>query len=165
MNSNFLEELYLRYQKEIYLYLYSLCKNKEAAEDLRQDTFLKAMLSMSEEHNNVRAWLYLVARNLYINYSRKQSREDELDSASEMSIGDDMLEGIIEGEKNKALYRAMQSLPQQKREVLILQYWGGFSQKEIASMLGVTTENVRVSGYRAKKELKRIMEENGYDIS
>lgn len=165
MESGFLEELYLRYQKEIYLYLFSLCKNKEAAEDLRQDTFIKAMISLPDNHSNVRAWLYLVARNLYYNYAKKLSHEDELDAASDMSIGDDMLDGIIEGEKNKLLYRAMQMLPQQKREVLIIQYWGGFSQKEIASMLGITTENVRVSGYRAKKELKKIMEENGYDIS
>lgn len=165
MNSVYLEELYLRYQKEIYLYLYSLCKNREVAEDLRQDTFLKAILSLPEDHTNVRAWLYLVARNLYFNYSKKNSREDELDAAAGLSVDDDMLDGIIEGEKNKLLYMAMQKLPRQKREILILQYWGGLSQKEIASTLGITTENVRVSGYRGKKELKKILEENCYDIS
>ena len=165
MNSVYLEELYLRYQKEIYLYLYSLCKNREVAEDLRQDTFLKAILSLPEDHTNVRAWLYLVARNLYFNYSKKKSREDELDAEAGLSVDDDMLDGIIEGEKNKLLYMAMQKLPRQKREILILQYWGGLSQKEIASTLGITTENVRVSGKKKKKELKKILEENCYDIS
>ena len=50
MKNDALEELYLRYHKEILLYLYSLCKNMQLSEDLCQDTFVKALLSLSEKH-------------------------------------------------------------------------------------------------------------------
>lgn len=65
MEKDILKQLYQKYRKEIYLYLYSLCKNSSLAEDLLQETFLKALLSLPDDHTNMRAWLYLVARNLF----------------------------------------------------------------------------------------------------
>ena len=72
MNNELLIMLYQKYQKEIYLYLYSLCKRHDLAEDLVQETFLKAILSLSDNHTNMRAWLYLVARNMYFNALKKE---------------------------------------------------------------------------------------------
>ncbi len=54
MENELLQQLYLKYQKEIYLYLFSLCRNQEFAEDLMQETFLKALLSLSDKHTNMR---------------------------------------------------------------------------------------------------------------
>ena len=65
MEKHLLSQLYQTYGREIYLYLFSLCKNSELAEDLMQETFVKALLSLSDSHKNMRAWLYLVARNSY----------------------------------------------------------------------------------------------------
>lgn len=165
MKTDVIEELYLSYQNEIYIYLFSLCKNRELAEDILQDTFVKAMLSLSDKHSNKRAWLYFVARNLYLNRAKKLSREVGLDEAQEVAVSADMLESIIEDENNRLLYKAMQRLSEQKREILTLQYWGGFSQKEIAALMNMTPENIRVLGYRGKKDLKKILEDEGYDIS
>ena len=71
MEKDILKQIYQKYRKEIYLYLYSLCKNSSLAEDLLQETFLKALLSLPDDHTNMRAWLYLVARNLFFNYYSK----------------------------------------------------------------------------------------------
>ena len=79
MDSEMLRQFYGRYASEIYLYLYSLCKSRELAEDLMQDVFLKALLSLSDSHTNIRAWLYKVARNTCLNELRKRNRETELD--------------------------------------------------------------------------------------
>ena len=106
MEKDILKQLYQKYRKEIYLYLYSLCKNSSLAEDLLQETFLKALLSLPDDHTNMRAWLYLV-----------------------------------------------------------MQYFGGLSQKEIAAILKMTPENVRVLSYRAKRELRTYMEDHNYDLS
>ena len=62
MEQEILNQLYRQYSREIYLYLYSFCKNKELAEDLMQETFLKALLSLKDQHTNMRAWLYMVEK-------------------------------------------------------------------------------------------------------
>ena len=52
-----------------------------------------------------------------------------------------------------------------KREILVLHYFGGLKLKEIAALMKITTENVKIIIYRGRNELKKSMEENGYDIS
>lgn len=167
MDKELLGALYHTYQKEIYLYLYSLCKNAEAAEDLVQETFLKALLSLPGSHTNMRAWLYLVARNLYYNYRKKERGKMPLESLPEQ--GDPkahaLPDQIIADENRRLLYRALQELEYRKREILLMQYFGELSQREIAAILHLTPENVRVLGYRAKRELKSYLEVNGYDLS
>ena len=71
MDNEVIASFYRQYRSKIYLYLYSLCKSRELTEDLLQKTFLKAKLSIQNNHVNVRAWLYMVARNLYFNYITK----------------------------------------------------------------------------------------------
>ena len=167
MEKDILKQLYQKYRKEIYLYIYSLCKNKSLAEDLLQETFLKAMLSLPDDHTNMRAWLYLVARNLFFNDYHRKKENVPLEKVENLQ-GEgtqEVLEGILKEEKNRILYLAMNKLEQRKREILLMQYFGGLSQKEIAAILKITPENVRVLSYRAKRELRVYMEENNYDLS
>ena len=70
----------------------------------------------------------------------------------------DLLENILAEESRRMLYRALQNLDLKKREIIQMQYFGGMSQKEIAVILHITPENVRVLAYRAKKELKKYLE-------
>ncbi|MEE1219490.1 MAG: RNA polymerase sigma factor [Ruminococcus sp.] len=165
MDNKLLKELYNKYYKELYLYLYSLSRNKEVTEDLVQETFLKAMLSLSDSHANMRAWLYMVARNLYINFGKKEKPTVDIQEMNEIPSTELSLPNrIIENERKRLCFEALQSLDGVKKEVLILQYFGGLSQKEIAATLHITPENVRVLSYRGKKELRKFMEEHGYDI-
>ncbi len=167
MDNQLLKRLYQKYQKEIYLYLYSLCKNREIAEDFTQETFLKAILSLPNEHTNIRAWLYMVARNLYFNYRKKEGKEFALEEVDEtVSDGaETALDQVLRDERRQLLFQALQHLKEESREVLMLQYFGALSQKEIAALLRKTPENIRILAYRGKKELKEYMEANGYDIS
>ena len=68
-------------------------------------------------------------------------------------------EKIFEEEDRRMLYQAIRRLEVKIREVIQMQYFGGMSQKEIAAVLHITPENVRVLAYRAKKELKKDLEE------
>lgn len=115
MKNDVLKELYFRYHKEILLYLYSLCGNMQLSEDLCQDTFVKALLSLSDKHKNVRAWLYLVARNLFLNSSRKLKRETGQEEISEQSADDDTLDNMITAEKIKALIHGDAKTGSQKK--------------------------------------------------
>ena len=144
-----------------------MCKRPDLSEDLTQETFLKALLSLSNHHTNMRAWLYLVARNTYFNDQKKDQRLvswDGLQFQKDLN-NSDFLSTIIKSEEKELLFLALQSLSANKRDVLQLQYFGDLSQGEIATILGLTPANVRVLALRAKRELKQFMEVKGYDIS
>lgn len=166
INNEIVEQLYELYYKQLYLYVYSMCKNKTVAEDLTQDTFLKAILSLNNNHQNVQAWLFLVAKNLCINYIKK-NRETlnfkELDSVQDSALSP--IDKIISDDRNRHLMEAIDKLPDNKKQVLQLQYFGGLSQKEIAQIMNLTPNNIRVISMRAKAELKKYLEEAHYDIS
>ncbi len=165
MNNKLLKELYKKYYRELYLYIYSFSKNREITEDLVQETFLKAILSLSDSHTNMRAWLYMVARNLYLNLAKKEKHMADIDELTDIPSGELSLPNrIIEDERKRLCYEALQKVSGLKKEVLILQYYGGLTQKEIANTLRLTPENVRVLSHRGKQELKKFMEEQGYDI-
>lgn len=86
---------------------------------------------------------------------------EEQEYLSEKKTDEDLLEKILEEENRRMLYQAIRRLEIKKREIIQLQYFGGMSQKEIAVVLHITPENVRVLAYRAKKELKKYLEEEG----
>lgn len=158
-----MQQLYQRYQKELYLYLYGLCGSRAAAEDLVQETFLKALLSLPDGHPNFRAWLYLVARNLYFNQQKRDARLTALTDETASEPGE-LSDRIIADETRAALYQALHRLEPRKREVLLLQYFARLPQREIAAVLGLTPEHIRVLASRGRRELKQWMEEMGYEI-
>lgn len=172
LDKHLLEALYHRYYKELYIFVYSLCGSETVTDDILQDTFLKALLALKDSHTNMRAWLYMVARNLYYNYYNKQKNllsieAEEVDSRNsrqkagagkeEAFTQSDILEEVLHKEEKKRVWEAINHLKGQKKEVILLQYFGDFSQKEIAAMLKITPGNVKVLSYRAKKELKEYL--------
>ena len=164
VDNQILLKLYSLYQKELYLYLYSLCGDRHLAEDLLHETFLKALLALPDGHGNMRAWLYMVARNLFYNQQKKKLREilmDEQIYPLEEKTEKGLPEKIFEEEDRRMLYQAIRRLDIKKREIIQMQYFGGMTQKEIAAVLHITPENVRVLAYRAKKDLKKYLEEEG----
>lgn len=175
MDKALLEELYQRYGAEIFRYLYAMCRERLMAEDIMQDAFCRALISLPTSHVNARAWLYMVGRNLLINEMKKRKRElcsDDRESRDVQSrksgegIADgDPEEQAIRKEENSMLQEALLSLDERKREILILNYFERFTLKEAAVIMGISYENARILSMRAKRELRRIMEVNGYEIS
>lgn len=157
--------MYEAYYRELYLYVYTICGNKNMTEDVLQETFLKALLALKDSHTNMRAWLYLTARNFCYNLLKREKRlvyGEETGRADEEA--EDLLEQILKKEQSRRLQSALDKLSKPQREVLMLQYFGGFRQKEIAAMLQITPANVRVLAHRAKKELKSILEVREDDL-
>ena len=170
LDKHLLEALYQRYYKELYIFVFSLFASESVTDDILQDTFLKALLTLKDSHTNMRAWLYMVARNLYYNYYNSQKKMMMIEtsdfehtvlevhtSGREAFIQSDILEEVLHKEEKKQLWEAVNQLKGHKKEVILLQYFGGFSQKEIAAMLKITPGNVKVLSYRAKKELKEYL--------
>lgn len=158
MDRRLLEQLYRAYYRELYLYIFSFCKNHALAEDLLQETFLKAILSLPDSHTNMRAWLYRVARNLSINAMKKSSPPAVAEIEDTPDPDGDPLANILQKEQYRTLYQALQNLSKIRREILIMRYFGRLSYKEIAAVLQTTPGNVRVAAARARAEMKKYME-------
>ena len=170
MENDVLAVVYRTYSREIYLYLYGLSHNRQLSEDLMQETFVKALITVGTADMGIRAWLYKVARNLYFNTYRKDKRliigleNDENKAEIREEIEESPLSKLLTTEREKAFYKALNKLEGKKREVILLQYFSGLSGKDIAKLLDITTENVRILAFRGKKELKLYLEEAGYEI-
>ena len=170
MENDVLAVVYRTYSRVIYLYLYGLSHNRQLSEDLMQEIFAKALITIVTGDTGIRAWLYKVARNLYFNNYRKDKRliiglenaENKVEIREE--IEESPLSKLLTTEREEALYKALNKLEGKKREVLLLQYFSGLSGKDIAKLLDITTENVRILAFRGKKELKLYLEEAGYEI-
>ncbi len=164
MDRELLQQLYSKYSKELYLYIYSMCKKYSVAEDLLQETFLKALLSLDNNHQNFKAWLYLVGKNLTLNYLKKDKKNNYLEEIEEISDTNSIIEKVIFKDRDKKLYEAILTLPKISQQVIILQYFSKLSQTEISSVLGLSAGNVRTIAHRAKKQIKQYLEVQGYEF-
>ena len=153
-----MEELYIKYHRELYLYAFSLCKNHHLEQDLTSDTFFKAYLSL-DDVSYFKYWLFRVCKNLYLDFL-KRDRAYYSENILENILSNDQtpLSKIIESEKKKHLYNLVLNLQESYKEILILYYFCGFSLKEISISKNITDGAAKTMLFRARKRLKKEME-------
>ena len=154
--------IYETYSKALYLYALSLTGNPQDAEDLLQETFVKAFLSY-ESTGSIKSWLIIVLRNEFYNLMRKRKREVYEDTTSyladEISDESNILDMLIQNEERKQLYLAIRKLPVSMREILVESIYFHMRDEEIALLHQMSQENVRQIRSRAKKKLIEFMKE------
>ncbi|KAF0819056.1 RNA polymerase sigma-70 factor, ECF subfamily [Bacillus sp. ZZV12-4809] len=164
---NRLDDLYRNYARTLYYYLYKMSGSKEIAEDLTQETFIKATVSLSfYKQEDVRAWLFKVARNAYLDEWRKRQRRNKIPFAGYLFSKGEMISpyGLPE---DSALYKEskenvadlMSCLPEQYRSILYLREFESFSYSEIQEALDLTENQVKVTLHRARKKLSQLADE------
>lgn len=156
------KQIYETYYQTLYLYALSLTGRYQDAEDLLQETFVKAFLSY-ENKGSLKCWLITVLRNEYYNLIRKRRKEvlDGGDLILEKSVLDDgMLEKLISEENRRLLFREINHLPEQMREVLMESTYFHISDEEIAKLHGISEVNVRKIRSRGKQKLIERMKED-----
>ena len=151
------EAVYRAYFPFICRYSYSLCRNRALAEDLAQDTFLKAMRHIGSFRGDCKleVWLCQIAKNTWYTYQKKHARElDELEKLSrEPSAHGGDREAAME------LHRALQRLEEPTRSVVSLRALGELPFAQIADIHGKTESWARVTFHRGKLKLREMMEE------
>lgn len=154
-----LEKLYIKYYRELYLYAFSLCKNHHLAQDLTSDTFFKAYLSLDDDVEYFKYWIFRVCKNLYFDFLRKEkeySSENKLENI--IFNNETPLDKIIESDERKHLYSLVINLRESYREILILYYYCGFSIEEISKTRDITESAAKTLLFRARKKLKNALE-------
>jgi RNA polymerase sigma-70 factor (ECF subfamily) len=149
----------------IYGYVYSNVGNREVAEDLTSEIFLKAIRSIDQERSphSMHYWLYLIARTTIADYWRAHYRAptsslDELLEAGWEGPAEEEPD-VMSSRPAELVQRLLQVLPEQYREVLTCRFLLDLSLKATALRMGVTVANVKVLQFRA---LKRAAALGGY---
>jgi len=145
---------------DLYRYAYWLCKQSSLAEDLVQEACLRAWKSLHtlQDVASARAWLMTIVRNEFYRHCRKNSRvlqewDEGIESQlSMLSYKSDQSIDLI------ALRQAIERLPDDHREALILQVDGGFTGDEIADITGVSRNTVMTRVFRARQKLRSLLD-------
>ncbi|MCC7495639.1 MAG: RNA polymerase sigma factor [Fimbriimonadaceae bacterium] len=148
-----------RYKDRVVAAAYHLTGDRDAAEDLAQDTFEAAFRQIRglRDPSRVGAWLHGIAQRLCYKHLRRAARTTELDG-EKLDLLPAPPDKIDEpGE----LCGLLNQLPDQYRQVLAARYLEDLEYEEIAALLGTTVNNVRVRCHRAKNKLRELFETLG----
>lgn len=158
-------ELYKRYVKKIYNYIYYRTNNHHDAEDLTARVFYRALGhidSYTDRGIPFSAWLYRIAHNLVANWHRDKGRRQiiSLDDFLVTSSPEDPPEDLVEsGEEQQALLDALHTLPEERQQLIILKYVERLSNAEIGEIMNRTEGAVKSLYHRTlltlRKELTR----------
>nr|WP_284703629.1 sigma-70 family RNA polymerase sigma factor [Clostridium swellfunianum] len=154
-----LEKLYVKYHRELYLYAFSLCRDHHLAQDLTNETFLKALLSLENDIQHIKYWLFRVCKNLFLDYVRKDKEITSTEGLDDiLTLKETPLDKIIDNEEKKRIYRLVLNLRPSYKEILILYYYCDFTLKEMSETTGLTEGAVKTLLFRARKKLKSALE-------
>ncbi|GGH75777.1 RNA polymerase sigma-70 factor (ECF subfamily) [Pullulanibacillus pueri] len=167
MNKKTFSVLFGQFYSPLYHYLYRMTGSHEDAEELLQETFYKAMLSLKIKNlHQTRAWLFKVARNLYVDWVRKHAREQHMlhhmqeDMPIVSHLGNPEKDYDIK-ERQLELHQLMQKLPERMRTLLYLREVEGFSYQELCATLELTMNQVKVTLHRAREKFNQYVKEQG----
>lgn len=162
------DELVQLYQGKIYGLVYNMTSNREDAEDLVQEVFVKAFhaLPRFKGKSSFYTWLYRIAVNKTINYRKKRNRQramslDQFDNEIKLDdVYHDLtskgspLRSLSLSELQKKLNEAMQNLSEKHRTVVVLHDMQGVPHEEIAKMVGASVGTIRSRLFYARRQLQ-----------
>lgn len=158
-----IEKLYSTYYMKVYSYIMNLVKNPSEAEEITQETFVKAMTAkagykgVSSEYT----WICAIAKNLTYDHFRKEGRKNDLSfNMKEMVTDGNELEKMIVKESSFNIHLALHKMEEPYKEVFELRVFGELSFAEIAKIFQKTENWARVTYHRARLKLKERLDSN-----
>ena len=148
------------YWDRLYRWLYHLTHDQHLAEDLVQESFLKAFRALAsfQAGTNFQAWLFRIAHNALANQRRGSRKVREPFPDQVPSVGAGPLEQVMSREALQQLTRAVGRLPSDFRGAFLLRVEEQLSFREIAEVLNITEETARWRVFKARQKLMEVME-------
>jgi len=161
-------ELFKRYQKKLFGYIYRLTRDKEEAEDILQNVFIKTYRNIHhfDISRKFSSWIYRIAHNEAINYLKRKNKryivswedittsKDKIDTASDDESMDEIW---LHEEITEEIDSALEKLPKQYRQILDMRYFKEYSYAQISEILKKPVNTVGTIINRAKKKLLAIV--------
>lgn len=166
------DTLLRRHQQRVYTYILHIVKNKDLAEDIFQETFVKAIVTIKQgrytENGKFSAWISRIAHNLIIDFYRQEKSENniscdetETDLLNRRDLCDDNIEDVMIIEQiHDDVKRIIKALPKNQRDVLIMRYYRNMSFKEIADATDVSINTALGRMRYAILNMRRIADEH-----
>ena len=156
--------LFERHHRGLFRYFVSMTSQREQAEDLVQEVFFRMLRYRTsyDPSQSFTAWMYQIARNAGVDQARKRMNDVvDIEEFSErraelMSPAPGPEETAVRGQDLGLLRRAMDQLPAEKREILVLSRFQAMKYEDIAEVLGCEVGTVKVRVYRAMRALEQI---------
>lgn len=162
-----------RHQNRVFSYIFSVVKNRDVADDLFQETFVKAIATIKQgryaESGKFSAWISRIAHNLIIDYYRQEKVENIVSADDEMAadvfnrkeLAEANVEDFMVSEQiSSDVRRIVDALPENQREVLMMRYYRDMSFKEIAEATNVSINTALGRMRYAIINMRRIADEN-----
>lgn len=171
-NNQAFDELLNRHQSRVFTYILHIVKNRDLAEDIFQETFVKAIMTIKQgrysENGKFVAWITRIAHNLIIDYYRQEKSEntvstdeDDTNLLNRKDLCEDNIEDVMVVEQiHKDVKRIIDALPESQREVLVMRYYRNMSFKEIADSTNVSINTALGRMRYAIMNMRRIAEEH-----
>ena len=172
-NNEAFDILLNRYKDRLYAYIYYTVRNEELAEDIFQETFTKAIVTIQQgrynENGKFPAWLTRIAHNLIIDCFRQETQEnlvscdeEERNLLNNIRLSEGTVEAeIVNHQILSDVRRLMKHLPDEQREVVHMRFYQDLSFKEIAEMTGVSINTSLGRMRYAILNLRRMAEKHG----
>jgi len=165
------DELVLKYQKRIYELVYGFTHNinPDDAFDLSQEVFLKAWNSLDKFRKNSTffTWLYRIAKNAGIDYTRKRKHRRNVSLDDDTSVSKHALHSKVSSEMpdkevermelGREIAKAVDQLPPRQKQVWVLRHYEGMTLKEIAEELGLRIGSVKAHLFNATRTLRKLL--------
>ncbi len=166
------DQLLKRHKKTLFNYIYFIVKNKDLTEDIFQETFVKAIMTIKQgrytETGKFKAWITRIAHNLIIDYFRQEKNENTVsnedtvvDLFNNMNLCEKTIEdSLVKDQIMTDVKKLITLLPENQREVLIMRYYQDLSFKEISEITGVSINTALGRMRYAILNMRKIAEEN-----
>lgn len=162
-DSKSFESLMLKYQKLVFGYSVKMLKNKQKAEDITQEAWMRVIKNSQnfKQTGSVKAWILSITRNLVVDEFRQNKKWIDLDDENWAAIEDpqdDLEKMFSDGERYAALTKAFSELPENQKIILSMILIEEMNQSEVAVKLGISVGAVKTSLFRAREQLKKNLE-------
>lgn len=154
-----IDEIYSKYGDIVYKYVFCLTGDKDEAEEIVQETFLVAITDINKFRGDCKISTWLCQISKYIWYKKvkkiKKLRESSLSTVEDtLAIEDSIEENFCDKENRIQLFKKLQKLDEDTRNVMYLRIFGNFEYDEIAEIMNKTSNWARVVFFRGKRKLK-----------
>ena len=143
------------YRRKVFGLAYSFVRNREAAEDVAQEVFIRVWRALPsfDARASLATWIYTIARNTSLSALRDRRREVQLEDPATLLEAQPAAGCIESGAEQAALMRLVEELPDRQRQVVLLYYLQEQSHEEVASMLAMPVGTVKTLLHRARARL------------
>lgn len=147
---------------KIYSYVFNIVKNQSAAEEITQNTFVKAMTAKREFQGGASEYTYLcaIAKNLSFDYFREEQKKAELSDDETIAANDNAIDEILTKETTLSIHMILHEMEEPYKEVFELRVFGELSFADIGLIFKKTESWARVTYHRARLKMKERLEAN-----